>query len=627
MDYKKDYYSILGVDENATREVLRDAYRRLAKLHHPDRNQGNPEAEERFKAINEAYEILSNEITRHVYDSHRTKNKKEESNTHHSHKPFTTTKTRTFTATREKRIYVHGFIEVKFQGDPELSDTYLRQWEQRFKIIPTETLVTITSSTIYKDGPPKEFQLGYSTSELFKTPLKQPVTCKVITGDHEEYYQLDLYDIRVKDPRLKDITRHDQFSFGTLEGTLYGYVLHQYKEEVTEEYTEYFGPTGQVETKTESGDTYTRQQFYAANGSTYWTEWKRSYHTPQNFPKSFARSTDDSALASWLLVLFIIVAVWPKILLVILPLIAGLLLLALLGWVLSAFNSLLPWLSRIAIAMIIFFAIRSLFNPSGSNATRATSSRGIDSVKSEKAVVRGQNDQADTIIKHTLAWEDRDSSRYSIQLSISTSALHNSIAAHNQMDYQRFAMQGIGAVYRTMLENDNKHLDRIAFAFDSLAQSNSLDEQKKASMVVSCIQSIPYSLVVDGACTSNYNDEFVRQYLANCESDCCKGFSKFGVQSPVEFIGDLKGDCDTRALLLYDVLRKLGYNVALLVSNYYKHAVIAVRLNGVQTKGPVSIRINEEPYYLWETTSKGFGPGELPVSISNLNHWEIALIQ
>ena len=238
-----------------------------------------------------------------------------------------------------------------------------------------------------------------------------------------------------------------------------------------------------------------------------------------------------------------------------------------------------------------------------------------------------ENNQADTIINHTIHWEDRDSTRYTIQLSISSSALNRSTVAHNQMDVQQYSFQGIAAVYRYMLNTDRDYTLPVATAFDSLARSKSLDRLHKASMIVSCIQSIPYTLVVDNACVADYNDDYIKEYLESCNHDCCKGYSKFGVQSPVEFIGDLKGDCDTRALMLFDLLGKLGYKVALMISNYYKHALIAVCIDKAPADQEVSILINGERYYLWETTSKGFGPGELPVTISNLNHWDIALIQ
>ena len=67
MDYK-DYYKILGVDRKASEDEIRKAYRKLAKQHHPDYNPNNKQAEERFKEINEAYEVLSDSKKRSHYD-------------------------------------------------------------------------------------------------------------------------------------------------------------------------------------------------------------------------------------------------------------------------------------------------------------------------------------------------------------------------------------------------------------------------------------------------------------------------------------------------------------------------------------------------------------------------------
>ncbi len=65
---KRDYYEILGIDKHADAQAIKKAFRKLAKKYHPDSNEGNAQAAERFKEVNEAYDVLGDEEKRKLYD-------------------------------------------------------------------------------------------------------------------------------------------------------------------------------------------------------------------------------------------------------------------------------------------------------------------------------------------------------------------------------------------------------------------------------------------------------------------------------------------------------------------------------------------------------------------------------
>ena len=68
MPEKRDYYEVLGIEKTASKDEIKDVYRKLAMKYHPDRNK-SPEAEEKFKEISEAYAVLSDDNKRRQYDT------------------------------------------------------------------------------------------------------------------------------------------------------------------------------------------------------------------------------------------------------------------------------------------------------------------------------------------------------------------------------------------------------------------------------------------------------------------------------------------------------------------------------------------------------------------------------
>ena len=68
MSVKRDYYDVLGVSRNADESQIKKAYRKLAKKYHPDTNAGNAEAEQKFKEVTEAYDVLGDREKRKMYD-------------------------------------------------------------------------------------------------------------------------------------------------------------------------------------------------------------------------------------------------------------------------------------------------------------------------------------------------------------------------------------------------------------------------------------------------------------------------------------------------------------------------------------------------------------------------------
>lgn len=178
-----------------------------------------------------------------------------------------------------------------------------------------------------------------------------------------------------------------------------------------------------------------------------------------------------------------------------------------------------------------------------------------------------------------------------------------------------------GNLYQYLATSDTPKLDLILQQLADIKNTNTLNQFEFADMVVTFIQDIPYSFVFEDTCKpANQYEQSIRVILESCP-DCCIGNIPHGIQNPVGFMGNLKGDCDTRTVIIYAILSHFGYDVAILNSDYYRHSVLGLN---IPSKGLYKLH-NGKRYYFWETTNKYFTIGTLPKNFDNVNHWHIML--
>lgn len=643
MDFNKDYYKILQVNKDASKEEIRLAYRRLVKLHHPDLHGNNPANEEIIKEINEANEVLGNDTLRREYDDYvkmleslniPQKDKEDEFADVAEENKRTTYKTKTFI--KETPLYIKGRVILKYYGDKEEEIQSGISPELLYKIYPTDVRVTILEEDIFIKDVPTAYRKAYSASDIFRVPVKQPVKCTVVGKDDEEYYELQLEDIRLANIVLSGVTKHENASYGTLEADIYAFHPKKEKFETVVEHTECFGPTGKVQTKVEDGFTWLSKEYYNNDCTTFWGPWviisrpEKAGRTNRKPSRIFSEPV-GCAQYWWLFVILLLVILFPRLFLGFL----GIAIIGLLFYAFSAFarsfSRIIPLLVLLALGLFIYGGIRAFGEEDPVPVKKEESTRGKvvrSTFEPDTLTTRDRTGQTtqqpDTLITHLVEWEDYSKNAYQANLSIYLSDLRKSMISHTAM--QQWNYQSIAPVYAEMLANDTSGLRMIYSEFDTLRARNGLDEVAFARAIVSCVQSIPYYLVVDNNCDANQYDGFIRNYMQACNNECCVGNELFGVRMPLEFVSDLKGDCDTRSLLLYGILKHFGYNVALLTSNYYQHALIAVAFRTGEIFPGLSMNIQGDNYFLWETTSAGLDLGEIPPDIHNLDHWTISLL-
>lgn len=233
----------------------------------------------------------------------------------------------------------------------------------------------------------------------------------------------------------------------------------------------------------------------------------------------------------------------------------------------------------------------------------------------------------DFLNRKQLTWWDFISKKYSINYATSSVKFRrstenrNKIASINTNDETQY----YAAVYQNLNEFDTKFLDSFYGEIIARKNQNKLSLPQTAEMVITLIQEIPYVLVHDMSCekvVTGSDNSFIKEYHEQ-KKPCLPNIAA-GVQSPYEFAHNLKGDCDTRALLGYSILKRLSIPTSIWVSTAYGHSVLGV---GLPTQGSNFKIINGIKHYAVELTAKGYRLGMIAPEHRNMNNWTITNYQ
>ena len=219
-----------------------------------------------------------------------------------------------------------------------------------------------------------------------------------------------------------------------------------------------------------------------------------------------------------------------------------------------------------------------------------------------------------------MKWKDLENNRYEGIYSLYKDEIADSRSKLEQLKGQN--LNSFTSVYASIYNTDKNYLGDLYHMLDSIRVKKRQNNLQFANTIVSMVQSIDYVLILEQDCDdpSVLRDNELRKMRESGVP--CVGYAPYGLKTPTEFLSGLKGDCDTRTLLLYTIFNHYNFEVAILNSEYYGHSML-----GLSVPGAVGVykSMNGIKYYFWETTSKGYGIGQLPQENGVLNYWKIEL--
>lgn len=309
-------------------------------------------------------------------------------------------------------------------------------------------------------------------------------------------------------------------------------------------------------------------------------------------------------------------------------------------WLLSRLNrtierflpgfNLLNWLLSLGLLILLLSGLNTLFNHTNWNWNTEQKSSLDDNDIHETNYVPEPTQTYDPItdtkpdslkekVTIKLKWKSLDNVYYQGSYYLYKEDIQKSTA--NLFTQEALQLTNYGQLYSRIYSNDRYHLEDVYRMLDSIKVKNNQSSLQFANTIVSMVQSIKYVLILPNGCDNAGISSNISgiNFIPECE-----GNRPYGLKTPLEFLADLKGDCDSRTLLLYTLLKHYDYDVAIINSEYYLHSMLGLSLPSKQINGSFKF-LDGQKYYYWETTDKGFRLGELPAEISNLNYWKIVI--
>lgn len=282
-------------------------------------------------------------------------------------------------------------------------------------------------------------------------------------------------------------------------------------------------------------------------------------------------------------------------------------------------NGILAILLKTVIALMAGVVFYGLYIAVSEVVNTATSSK--YSKKDDSSVKIVELIPDDSLVTHQHYWADYKLNSFSAKYDMMGVDFNSSRKNRRECAIPILQEEDFGKVYAHLIRHDRPALETVCHLLDSVGREHKLNRNEFAIMVVSFIQDIPYTLVTSRSCDEVLMDPDYA-HLRDCKGTfCCYGDVRYGVQSPVEFLTNLMGDCDTRTVLAYAILSHFKYDVVIFGSLIYEHSILGINL---PFSGQYKVH-NFKRYFLWETTAKSLPPGVIAPDQSDMNFWNLHL--